>query len=63
MSFSELLIEVFDINDNIYNNIDLYILNKLKHNGYLYLIKTWGKIEDLYINNNNCNQNHQKYQS
>ena len=45
--FTNVLIKVFDINDNIYNNIDLYILNKLKHNGYLYLIKVWIKIEDL----------------
>lgn len=56
MTFSEVLIEIFDIKDNIYNSLDLYILNKLKHNGYLYLIKTWTKIEDLYINNSNCDQ-------
>lgn len=45
---SEILYDIFNIKKcNTSNNIDLYILHKLKKHGYIYLINSWKKLEQI----------------
>ena len=46
-NFSNLLLDIFDINNSNNNKIDLYIINKIKTFGYVSLIKAYTNIVKL----------------
>ena len=45
MNFSKTISNIFDI-DNI-EHIDVHIIHKLKKNGYMYLIQSWKKLQQI----------------
>lgn len=45
MNFSNIICSVFEITD--IKHIDVHIINKLKKNGYLYLIHSWKRLQQI----------------
>lgn len=56
MNFSNILEYVFDLEDNQNDVIDIYILHRLKRDGYIYLINCWKKIERVRKNINKSDE-------
>ena len=45
MNFSKTISNIFDIDD--IEHIDVHIIHKLKKNGYMYLIHSWKKLQQI----------------